>query len=87
MRGGGGGMARNLEEELGTENVDDYRKQWLCSKLEQLVMKLDSAHAALIQIVKSDFDMDWMTTSIKTKDYHRSRLKQYHQTAESEDQT
>ena len=42
--------AKNLEEELGTENLDHSRTQALCSTLEQLITKLDSTHAAFIQI-------------------------------------
>ena len=54
-----------MEEELGSENIDDSRKQALCSKLEQLVTQLDSSHAALMQIVKSDIALDWLTTLIE----------------------
>ena len=43
--------AENVEEELGSENLDDFRKQALCLKLEKVVTKLDSSNAAIIQIV------------------------------------
>ena len=54
--------AVKLGEQLGSENLDDTRKQALSSKLEELITKLGSTHAALIQIVKSDITKDWLTT-------------------------
>ena len=51
-----------LEKELGSENLDDSRKQALCSNLEQLVTQLDSIHAALIQILRSNIAAEWLTT-------------------------
>ena len=56
-----------MEEELGSENLDHSRKQALCSKLEQLVTKLDSSHAAVIQIVKSDLATDWLRVYVRLK--------------------
>ena len=44
--------AVKLKEKLGSENLDDSGKQTLWSKLEQLVTKLYSTHAAIIQIVE-----------------------------------
>ena len=76
-----------MEEELGSENLDDSRKQALCSKLEQLLTKLDSIHAAIIQIVKSEFATVYLTKLSKHKKYFRKILKQYQQTAVSGNQT
>ena len=75
-----------MEEEFGSENLDDTRKQVLCSKLEKLIRKLDS-HAAIIQIVKPDIAIYWLTRLNENKDYHRGLLKQYQQTAEIGNQT
>ena len=72
---------------MGSENLDDSRKQALFSKLEQLVTKLDSTHAALIQIVKSNIATDWLTALSENKDYHQCMLKQYQQTRESGNKT
>ena len=79
--------AAKLEEQLGSEHFTDSRKQALCSKLEQSVTKLDSSHAAIIQIVKSDLATDWLKSLTGSKDYHRGLLKQYQQTDESGNQT
>ena len=59
--------AEKVEEELGSEKLDDSRKQALCSKLAQLVTKSDSSHAASIQIVKSDLATDWLTSLTENK--------------------
>ena len=72
---------------MGSENLDDSRKQALRSKLEQLVTKLDSSHAAIIQLVKSKFATDWLTTLSNNKNYFQDLLKQHQQTAESGNQT
>ena len=61
--------ALKLEAELELEIFYYSRKQALCSKQEQLVTKLDLTHAALIQIVKSGFATDWLTTLSENKDY------------------
>ena len=79
--------AEKVEEELGSEKLDDSRKQAVCSKLGQLVTKLDSSHAAVIQIVKSDLATDWLTSLSENKNYFQGLLKQYQQTAESGNQT
>ena len=79
--------AVKLEEELGSENLDDSRKQALWSKLEQLVTKLYSTQAAIIQIVKSDIATSWLTNISKNNDFYQRMLKQYHQTASSGNQT
>ena len=79
--------AAKLGEELGSENLDDYRNQGLHSKLEPLLTKLHSSHAAIIQIVKSKFAKDWLTTLSNKKNYFEDLLKQHQQTAESENQT
>ena len=76
-----------MEEELGSENLDHSRKQALCSKLEQIVTKLDSSHAAIIQIVKSDLATDWLKSLCEIKIYFQGLLKQYQQSAESGNQT
>ena len=52
--------AEKEQEELGSENLDESRKQALSSKLDQLVTKLGSFHAGLIQIMKSNFATDWL---------------------------
>ena len=72
---------------MDSKNLDDSRKQALRSKLEQLVIKLDSSHAAVIQLVKSKFATDWLTTLSNNKNYFQDLLKQYQQTAESGSQT
>ena len=76
-----------LGEELGSENLDDPRRQALRSKLEQLGTKLDSSYAAIIQLVKSKFATNWLTTLSNNKNYFQDLLKQYHQTPESGNQT
>ena len=63
------GAAEKVEDELGSENLDDSCKQALCRILEQLVMKLDSSHAAIIQIVKSKFATEAFTNLSKNKNY------------------
>ena len=78
--------AAKLGEDLGSENLDDSRKQALRSKLEQLVTKLDSSHAAILQIVKSKFATDWLTTLSNNKKC-QDLLKQLQPTAESGNQT
>ena len=67
--------------------MDDSQKQALCSKMEQLVTKLDSIHATFIRIVKADTDTDCLKGLSANKDYHLGLLKRYEQTAESENQT
>ena len=79
--------AEKVDKELGLENLDDSRKQALCSKQEQLVTKLDSSHAAIIQIVKSEFSAGYLTNLSKHKNYFQDLLKQHQQTAESGNQT
>ena len=64
-----------MEEEIGTENLDNSRKQALFSKLEQLLAKLGSTHAELILNVKSDIAMDWLRSLREQKDYYRGVLK------------
>ena len=54
--------AAKLGEELGSENLDDSRKQPLHSKLEQLFTKLDWSQAAIIEIVNSKLATDFLTT-------------------------
>ena len=76
-----------MEEELGSENLNDSRKQALCSKMKQFVTKLDSSYTAIIQIVKSEFATDSLTTLSENKNYFQSLLKQYQQTSESGNQT
>ena len=76
-----------MEEEIGTENLDNSRKQALCSKLEQLLAKLDSTHAELILNVKSDIAMDWLRSLREQKDFYRGVLKLYQRTTESGNQT
>ena len=61
--------------------------QALCSNLEQLVTKLDSNHATIIQNGKSDISTDWLTNLSENQDYHQGLLKQYRQTADSGNQT
>ena len=78
--------AAKLEEELGSENLDNSHKQALCSNLKHSVTMLDSSHAAIIQIVKSDITTDWLTNLRENKDYHRGQLKQNQRTAESGNQ-
>ena len=79
--------AEKVEEELGSENLDDSRKQALCSKLEQLVTRLDLSHAEIIQIVKSDIATNLLTSLSENKNYFQGLLKQYQQTSESGYQT
>ena len=81
------GEAEKVEDELGSENLDNSHKKALCSKLEQLVTKLDSSHAAIIQIVKSKLAMESLTNLSENKNYFQDLLKQYQQTAESGNQT
>ena len=76
-----------MEDKLGSKNLDDFHKQALCSNLEQLVTKLDSSHASIIQIVNSNIATDWLTNLSKNKDYHRGLLNQYQQTTGSGNQT
>ena len=73
--------AEKVEEKLGSEKLDDSRKQALCSKLEQLVTKLDSSHAATLQIVKSVLATDWLTSLSENRIFFQGLLKQYQQTA------
>ena len=42
-------LPNQVNTELGSENLDDSREQALRSKLEQLVTKLNSSHAANIK--------------------------------------
>ena len=79
--------AEKVEEESTSESLDDSRKQVLCSKLEQLVTKLDSSHAAIIETVKSGFATVYLTNLGQHKNYYQNLLKQYQQTAESGKQT
>ena len=69
------------------ENFDDSRKRARCSELEQLVTKLDSSHAEVIQIAKSNLATDWLTNLSKNKNYFQDLLKQNQQTTESRNQT
>ena len=70
-----------------SENLDNSRNQAFCSKLEKLLLNIDSTYAALMQIVRSDIATDWLTTLSENEDYHPCMLKQYQQTAESGNQT
>ena len=79
--------AAKLEEEVVSENLYDSRKQALCSKLEQLVTKLYTSQTAIIQIVNSVLDTEWLTNLSENKAYHRGLLKQNQQTTESGNQT
>ena len=76
-----------MRDNLGSENLDDNRKQALRSKLEQLVTKIVSSHAKVIQIVNSKCATDWLLTLSNSKNYFQDLLKQDHQTAESGNQT
>ena len=76
--------AEEVEFNLGSENLDGSRKQVLCGKLEQIVTKLDSSHAAVIQIVKSDFATESLTSLSEKKNYIQNQLKKYQQSAENE---
>ena len=62
-------------------------KQAFCSKVEQLVTKLDTSHAEIIRILKTDTATDCLKGLNENKYYHRGLLKPYQQTAESGNQT
>ena len=76
-----------LGEESGSEILNGSRKQAFCRKLEQLVTKLDSSHAAIIQIAKSKFAKYWLTTLNNSKYCFQDLPKTSQQTAESGNQT
>ena len=76
-----------MEEKLESDNLNDSCKQALCSKLEQLVTKLDLIYAAFIQIVKSELATGALTTLPKSINFYQDLLKQYQKNAESGNQT
>ena len=67
--------AEEVNFNFGSENLDNSHKQALCGNVEQIVTKLDSSHAAIIQIVKSDFATELLTSLSEKKIYSRPTKK------------
>ena len=59
--------ARKLEEELGSENLDDSRNQALCEKTETARNKVDSIITGLMRNEKSDIATDWLMALSKKR--------------------
>ena len=77
--------ARKLEEELRTEN-SWLPKQSFFDQLQQLLAKLASNHAELIQTVNSNVATDRLTDLSKEENNHRDLPKQNKQTTDSGNQ-